>query len=100
VRELDVVARYGGEEYIILLPETPLDAACSIAERIRTVLAQMTIDIGDRAVWVSVSFGVAEADDDCDDLEELFQRADKALYITKGTGRGRISVWNRDAPLG
>jgi diguanylate cyclase (GGDEF)-like protein len=94
VRELDIVARYGGEEFVILLPETPLDAAYTIAERIRSVLAQMTVDIGDQGVWVSVSFGVAEADEDCDDLEMLFQHADKALYVTKGTGRGRISVWN------
>jgi diguanylate cyclase (GGDEF)-like protein len=84
VRELDVVARYGGEEFVIMLPETSLDAAYSIAERIREVLAQMTIDIGDQGVWVSVSFGVAEADDDCPDLETLFQHADKALYVTKG----------------
>jgi diguanylate cyclase (GGDEF)-like protein len=99
VRELDVVARYGGEEFVIMLPETSLDAAYSIAERIREVLAQMTIDIGDQAVWVSVSFGVAEADDDCPDLETLFQRADKALYITKGTGRGRISVWSGESQI-
>ncbi|MEN4041988.1 MAG: sensor domain-containing diguanylate cyclase [Anaerolineaceae bacterium] len=98
VRELDIVARYGGEEFVILLPETSLNAACSIAERIRGVLAQMTIDVGDQGVWVSVSFGVAEADADCEDLEALFQRADNALYVTKGTGRGRISVWKQAAP--
>ncbi|HSV86662.1 MAG TPA: diguanylate cyclase, partial [Levilinea sp.] len=98
VRELDIVARYGGEEFIVLLPDTPLDAACSIAERIRCVLAQMTIDVGDQGVWVSVSFGVAEAGEDCEDLEALFQRADQALYVTKGTGRGRISVWSKDTP--
>ncbi len=95
VRELDFVARYGGEEFVILLPETDLEKAYAVAERIRSTLADMLIDIGGTPVWISVSFGVAESDPECADLEELFKRADLALYVTKDTGKGMISTWKK-----
>ncbi len=95
VRELDMVARYGGEEFVILLPETDLENARGVTERIHTTLSEMLIDVGGTPVWISVSFGIAESDAECADLEALFKRADVALYQSKEAGRGRISTWKK-----
>lgn len=93
VRETDIVARYGGEELAILLPETPLAAACEVAERIRRNVAQHAfVGKENQIVSLSLSMGVTCSDDDPDlQVSELIVRADTALYKAKNQGRNQIS---------
>lgn len=92
VRETDIVARYGGEELAILLPETALQAACEVAERIRSNIAKYPFTGKDnKMVSLSVSIGVNCTDDDPNlQVSELIVRADTALYKAKNQGRNQI----------
>ena len=92
MRPNDIVTRYGGEEFIVLLPEVELRGAMTIAERLRAGIATMTLD-GDglAALAVTVSLGVASMQPN-DGLEALITRADAALYRAKTGGRNRIST--------
>ncbi|PKL76642.1 MAG: hypothetical protein CVV27_09200 [Candidatus Melainabacteria bacterium HGW-Melainabacteria-1] len=92
VRETDIVARYGGEELAILLPETPLDAACDVAERIRSNVASHPFTGKDQqVVAMSLSIGVSSLLDEPDlEPSELIIRTDTALYRAKNQGRNQI----------
>jgi len=94
LREVDVLARYGGEEFIFLLPQTDLDGSYLLAERLRTDIMEHPIDWGSQHIEVSASLGIAQLDPFCDDVLSLIHHADLALYETKHTGRGRITVWD------
>jgi diguanylate cyclase (GGDEF)-like protein len=89
-REIDILGRYGGEEFALLLPETNLREALEIAERLRQVALE-PIRIGDLELTVTISVGVTEAASD-QSLGHLLQRADVALYQAKGDGRNRVVV--------
>jgi diguanylate cyclase (GGDEF)-like protein len=93
LREVDVAARYGGEEFIFLLPQTDLAGAQLLAERLREKIMDCPIDSGSQHIQVSASLGVAELDTFCPDVQSLIHHADLALYETKNTGRGRITIW-------
>ena len=93
LREVDVLARYGGEEFIFLLPQTGIEGASLLAERLRERIMDLPVDSGSQHIMVSASLGLAEIDADCPDLQALIHRADQALYATKHTHRGSISVW-------
>lgn len=86
-RPTDVVARFGGEEFVILMPQTAIDQAVDIGERIRALLASTLVQ--PIPLPVTVSVGVAELLGD-ETGEELLRRADKALYEAKQTGRNRV----------
>ena len=90
VRELmrgsDCAARFGGEEFVMLLRETRIDAAAAMAEAVRAKIADVPFDMVGQ---VSASFGVAEWDHK-EDSRTLIARADKALYVAKQTGRNRV----------
>ncbi len=96
-RETDVVARYGGEEILILLPETDAEQALSVAEKIRAMVEEqeMTDDEG-RTIRITVSLGVAgislERLESLSDPDELIKCADEALYRAKEGGRNRVEV--------
>ncbi len=92
VRDIDIVARYGGEELAILLPETPLDPACEVAERIRSNVAKFAFTGKDgQVVSLSMSIGVSCTDEDPNlQVSELIIRADTALYKAKNQGRNQI----------
>jgi diguanylate cyclase (GGDEF)-like protein len=92
VRAVDLVGRYGGEEFIILLPETDRDTAVRIAERLRTSIAEKPMKISDVEVSISTSIGVATNDENTPHLEALIARADQALFIAKHRGRDRVAV--------
>jgi diguanylate cyclase (GGDEF)-like protein len=91
LRSGDVLGRYGGEEFAILLPGTSQqNAATVLAERIRRKVAEDPIDTDAGAVKVTVSVGVAEMDEEMSRPEDLFKRADAALYEAKQAGRNRV----------
>jgi predicted signal transduction protein with EAL and GGDEF domain len=87
VRESDSVSRYGGEEFVVLLPQTGLEEAAKLAERLRQLIADtVMVDIR-----LTVSGGVTVVEDG-DQAENILTRADAALYHAKSMGRNRIVV--------
>lgn len=95
VRTGDHVGRWGGEEFLILLPNTDLIQAAEVAERCRTLLTRQQVRCDDgRMMRVSSSFGVASADGvQRPDVMELVNQADKALYWAKEAGRNRVKIY-------
>ncbi len=96
VRDIDVLARMGGEEFAILLPQTTAANATEVAERIRRSTAEIVLTAADgREVSVTVSIGIATSDDGCDDgdnlIDQLLGDADRALYYAKENGRNRVA---------
>jgi two-component system cell cycle response regulator len=90
VRSCDVVARWGGEEFVLALPSTPLTGATLVAERIRVALdAGEILDSEGKRVPVTASFGVAQFLP-LESLEQLVDRADRAMYGAKNAGRNRV----------
>lgn len=89
--QLDWVVRFGGEEFIIVLPERGSADAAVLAERLRRRIGERAIDLDGRAVRVTASFGVAEFQPG-DDTDGLIARADAALYRAKNRGRNRVET--------
>ncbi len=89
VRVPDKVGRYGGEEFLLVFPETGLEQARKIAERVRTAVGNAAFDVGDKKIKLTVSIGIT-AFVKSEDLELLLSRADRALYEAKQAGRDRI----------
>lgn len=89
VREYDVCARWGGEEFLVLLPDTPLAAALDGAERLRERIAGEPFAIGEAQRTITLSFGVAACTPD-EPLKALMKRVDDALYVAKHGGRNRV----------
>jgi diguanylate cyclase (GGDEF)-like protein len=90
LRASDVPARYGGDEFIVLLPETPPKGALEVAERIRNAIASRPLAIDDRNLQATVSIGIACYPEDGRTLDALAARADRALYQAKQEGRNRV----------
>ena len=90
LRATDVPARYGGDEFIVLLPETPPKGAVDVAERIRLAIGARPLAINGQNVVASVSIGFACYPEDGRTLDALAARADRALYQAKQEGRNRV----------
>jgi diguanylate cyclase (GGDEF)-like protein/PAS domain S-box-containing protein len=91
LRSTDIIGRYGGEEFTILLPETGLRGARLLTQRIRASIASRPVQVGDNSIDITVSIGVAVMDTDTVDLVALLQKADEAMYKAKNGGRNRIA---------
>jgi diguanylate cyclase (GGDEF)-like protein/PAS domain S-box-containing protein len=92
LRGIDIIGRYGGEEFMVLLPETKLATAYQVAERMRQRVVQVPISTVGGKVSITVSLGVAMLQGVIMSLEELIADADKALYLAKQAGRNRVAV--------
>ena len=94
LRSADIIARYGGEEFVVVLPMTTAPQTMSIAERIRTSVADVRVETEKGVARVTLSLGIAEtlhAPKD-ESVENVLHRADEALYVAKETGRNRVVV--------
>jgi diguanylate cyclase (GGDEF)-like protein len=89
LRDIDTFARFGGEEYAILLPSTAVNGAMQIAERIRKTTEDYTFKFEGKTFKFTVSLGVAELTDEAWSITELINAADKMLYKAKAAGRNR-----------
>lgn len=91
LRQEDMVVRYGGEEFVVLLPEVPGPGAVVVAGRVRKALAAEPIDVGHLKLSLTVSAGVAaRLDEGPESVDQLIARADEALTIAKRRGRNRV----------
>ncbi len=97
LREFDLVGRYGGEEFSVLLLEVDNDAAHWVAERLRMAIQNQILTIKGGQLSVTVSLGLAGLSSSTADLAGLLHRADQALYQAKRTGRNRVVVFQADA---
>ncbi len=92
IREGDVLVRYGGEEFLVLLPGAGIDDVAQIGERIRRAVAETSVAEGDQRISVTVSLGGATYGEGSASAEQLVARADSALYGAKAEGRNRLLV--------
>jgi len=93
-RQVDVVARVGGEEFAVLLPSTDAEGAAAVAERLRQAVESQPVEVDGVPIRCTISGGVATMDADLGDLDALMKRADQALYAAKAAGRNRIECWS------
>ncbi|WP_457666087.1 diguanylate cyclase [Thiolapillus sp.] len=89
-RETDLIARYGGDEFVLLLPETPAKGAMTIAEKLRNAVEKCAFHFREKKVTITVSCGISEYING-DAPEDAFERADQALYKSKHKGRNQFS---------
>jgi diguanylate cyclase (GGDEF)-like protein/PAS domain S-box-containing protein len=98
IRDVDLFARWGGDEFTILLPETDHEAAVQTANRLCLAIHEHEFQLEDRPVRMTISVGVA-ATDRCDaTIDSLFRQADQALYSSKNTGKNRVSSVDTSLP--
>jgi diguanylate cyclase (GGDEF)-like protein len=93
LREIDIIGRYGGEEFCIILPDTPKEGAFIVGERLRKEVEVSQIDAYDEKINVKISIGIATFSDDADEMSQLIDRADRALYKAKESGRNKVVVY-------
>ncbi len=92
IREIDVFARFGGDEFVLLFPETSQEQAYEIVERIRMALTTNPVDLDGRPVTITLSCGIASLGDEQTSFDALLNRADQALYRAKEAGRNRVVI--------
>jgi diguanylate cyclase (GGDEF)-like protein len=100
LREHDILGRFGGEEFTVLLPDTDLVNAHIVAERVREIVRQTPIKAGSKTISMTISIGFATLNHKTDDYQELFRRADLGLYKAKQSGRNRaVAVRDKNVKL-
>ncbi|MHC1781721.1 MAG: diguanylate cyclase [Anaerolineaceae bacterium] len=92
IRHVDVLGRYGGEEFAIVLPETNLEQARSAAERLRRKVSEFEIVTSRGAVHLTISIGISTRSTPGESLEDLIDRSDRGLYAAKNAGRNRVEA--------
>jgi diguanylate cyclase (GGDEF)-like protein len=99
LRSTDLVGRFGGEEFAAILPNSDLEDAIQVAERVRAAFETAATKIGGHPVRATVSIGVAVAGEEAPSIEALLTRADGALYQAKRNGRNRVEVARGDSTI-
>ena len=96
VRKVDFAARYGGEEFVILLYNASIEDAASVAEKIRMIVRDSSVNADGVHLNVTISLGVSSYPLPSMSAEDLIKNADTALYYSKEHGRNKVSVFNSD----
>lgn len=91
-RDLDLLGRYGGDEFVVLLLQSPLADARNVAERFRRCIAEAPIDTERGPLTITISVGVSTLTEDCPSLTALLNDADAGLYAAKKAGRNRVGA--------
>jgi two-component system cell cycle response regulator len=99
LREFDMAARLGGEEFVIVMPECEPDIAAKVADRLRHIIADQPFDVGAAAgpLDITASIGVASSKDGKTTAQAIMEAADKALYAAKRGGRNRVESQASDS---
>lgn len=92
LRESDMIARYGGDEFAIMLPETDSQGAALAMERVRQVVERSPLMLGDDAIRITISIGIATYPDHGFDVDEILHEADQAMYRGKTEGKNRVEI--------
>jgi diguanylate cyclase (GGDEF)-like protein/PAS domain S-box-containing protein len=90
IRQIDVFARFGGDEFVVLLPETNQEQAYEVIERIRSTLMAQPLELDGKPVPITISSGIASLSSDQESFEMLLNQADQALYHAKELGRNKV----------
>ncbi len=93
LRPYDKLFRYGGEEFIAMFPNSPLETALLVAERLRSNIAESSIEIENLPIRLTISIGIAAIDAN-DSVESSIERADAAMYAAKQAGRNLVKLWD------
>jgi len=96
IRDVDVVARYGGDEFVIMIPEAAQDAAYILSERLRKQFSELKFE---NLAPITVSLGIATYPLDGSELEDLIKKADSAMYAAKRAGRNKVVKYTPDIEL-
>ncbi len=91
IRTTDFLARYGGEELVVLMPETPREVARAVMDKTREMISRLPFHFRNQKVQITMSFGISEFHGQ-DSIDSVFERADQALYQAKAEGRNRVQV--------
>jgi diguanylate cyclase (GGDEF)-like protein len=97
IRVIDTAARYGGDEFVVLLPETDTEGAAVVAEKLRRSVAAIRLNAGTELLSSTASIGVVAFPDDGRTADALTNRADQVMYVAKRAGRNRVSIEGREA---
>ncbi len=100
LRATDVLARYGDDEFVILMPHTGMDSARRCAERIRTTVLDATLDADGQSIASTASIGLASFPEGVDKPADVLDKADLALYSSKQCGRNRVTAYTRGLEAG
>ncbi len=98
LREIDILARIGGEEFAVLLPNTGQEDAAVLAERVRRLIQDTPCETSGEAITITISLGAAVCEDGMKDIDDLLRRADAALYEAKRSGRNCVVIFQDNLP--
>jgi diguanylate cyclase (GGDEF)-like protein len=96
LRTVDIIGRYGGEEFVFLLPETDLPQAEQVATRLCQKFEHTVFNTTGGAISITISLGVARLEPENPDLSHLLDCADKAMYRAKQTGRNKVVIYHKE----
>jgi diguanylate cyclase (GGDEF)-like protein len=92
VRVVDIAGRYGGEEFLVLCPQTTLHGGAVLAERLRKAISEVRVPVGDEQIKATVSIGVAATNPNVrEEAAQVLARADEALYTSKKSGKNKVT---------
>jgi len=93
MRDADIAGRYGGEEFVVLLPDTDSEGAVTFAERLRQTIAAHEVVYDGHSIRFTVSLGIADLSQPTSGYAQLIERADNALYSSKAAGRNQVTLY-------